>query len=105
MKNDCKHLNPDEQNQLLEVLFEFEDLFSGTLGDWNTEPVSFELKEGSKSFQGKALPIPQKHKVTVRTEVDRLCKIEVLEWQPTSEWAAPLFIQPKKNNSLFSYRF
>ena len=27
VKNDCKHLNPVEQNQLLEVLFQFEDLF------------------------------------------------------------------------------
>ena len=34
VKNDCKHLNPDERSQLLEVLLEFEDLFDGTLGDW-----------------------------------------------------------------------
>ena len=76
---------------------EFEDLFDGTLGDWKTEPVSFELKEGSKPYHGRAFPIPQKHKATVKTEIIRLCEIEVLEWQPASEWAAPSFIQPKKN--------
>ena len=36
-QNDCFHLNPVEQKQLLEVLTEFDDLFDGTLGDWNTE--------------------------------------------------------------------
>ena len=33
VENDCKHLNPDEQNQLLDLLMEFKDLFDGTLGD------------------------------------------------------------------------
>ena len=70
------------------------------LGDWNTEPVSFELKEGSKPYHGRVYPIPQKHKATVRTEVNRLSEIEVLEWQPASEWAAPSFIQPKKNGEV-----
>ena len=100
IQNDCAHLNPVEQMQLLELLTEFEDLFDGTLGDWKTEPVSFELKEGSKPYHGRAYPIAQKHNATVKTEVKRLCEIEVLEWQPASEWAAPLFIQPKKNNTV-----
>ena len=92
VKNYCYHPNPEEQNQLLEVLFEFEDLFDGTLGDWKTESVSFELKEGSKPYHSRAFPIPHKHKAAVMTEIKRLCEIEVLEWQPASEWAAPLFI-------------
>jgi len=31
---------------------EFEDLFDGTLGDWNTEPISFELKRDAKPYHG-----------------------------------------------------
>ena len=54
VQNNCSHLNPEEQKQLLEVLTKFEDLFDETLGDWNTEPVSFELKEGSKPYHGRA---------------------------------------------------
>ena len=38
----CTHLSLQDQNELLELLTEFEELFDGTLGDWNTEPVSFE---------------------------------------------------------------
>ena len=34
------------------------------------------------------------------TEIKRLCNIEVLEWQSASEWAAPLFIQPKEKNTV-----
>ena len=34
------------------------------------------------------------------TEIKTLCEIEVLEWQPASEWAAPSFIQPKKNKEV-----
>ena len=95
----CTHLNPYKLNKLLEVLTEFEDLFNGTLGDWKTEPVSFELKEGSKPYYKRSFPIPQVHKVAVIKEIKRLCKIGVLEWQPASEWAAPSFMQPKKNNT------
>ena len=75
-------------------------MFDGTLGDWKTKPVSFELKEGSKPYHGRAFPIPLKHNATVLTEIKRLCKIGVLEWKPASEWAAPSFIQPKKNNTV-----
>ena len=33
-------------------------------------------------------------------EIQRLCDLEVLEWQPSSEWAAPTIIQPKKNKTV-----
>ena len=97
IKNNCSHLSPEEQLKLLEVLTEFEDLFDGTLGDWNTDPVSFELKEGAKPYHGRAFPIPKVHKQTILKEIERLMELGVLEWQPASEWAAPSFIQPKKN--------
>ena len=37
----CTNLRPSEQDKLLEVHNEFEDLFNGTFGDWDTEPVPF----------------------------------------------------------------
>ena len=30
-------------------------------------------------------------------EINRLCEIGVLEWQPSSRWASPTFIIPKKD--------
>jgi hypothetical protein len=78
VKSNCTNLSPLEQAKLLEVLEEFEDLFNGTLGDWDTEPVSFELKEGAKPYHGRAFPIPKVHKETIMTEIKRLTEIGVL---------------------------
>jgi hypothetical protein len=75
-------------------------LFDGTLGDWKTKPVSFQLKEGVSPYHGQAFPVPKIHKDTTIKEVERLCKLEVLERQPASEWASPLFIIPKKNRTV-----
>ena len=36
----CKHLTNRQQQMLIELLLEFEPLFDGTLGDWNTKPGS-----------------------------------------------------------------
>ena len=92
----CPHLSLPDQNKLLELLTKYEDLFDGTLGDWDTEPVSFELKEGAKPYHGRAYPVPHAHKETLKKELNRLCELGVLEWQPESEWASPSFIVPKK---------
>ena len=71
MRNNCQHLSPEERTQLLEILLEFEDLFDGSLGDWNTKPVSFQLKEGSQPYHGRAFPIPQVHKETIMKMIKR----------------------------------
>ena len=65
----CTHLSQNEQNELLEVLWEFEDLLNGTLGDWKTEPVSFELKCDTKPHHSRAFPVPRVHKETIMKEV------------------------------------
>ena len=96
----CKHLPLHDRNKLLDLLKEFEDLFDGTLGEWNTEPVHLELKEGAKPFHGRPFPVPKIHKNTLIKELNRLCELGVLEFQPESEWASPSFIIPKKDNTV-----
>jgi hypothetical protein len=96
----CSHLSSEEKEMLLRLLTEFEPLFDGTLGAWKTTPVSFQLKEGARPYHGKAFPIPKVHKETIMKEIKRLIELGVLEWQPSSEWAAPSFIQPKKNGTV-----
>jgi hypothetical protein len=70
-------------------------LFDGTLGDWKTKLVSFQLKEGVHPYHGQAFPVPKIHKETLIKEVDRLVKLGVLEWQPALEWASPSFTKEK----------
>jgi hypothetical protein len=46
VRDNCKHLRADQQKKLLQLLKKYELLFDGTLGDWKTKPVLFQLKEG-----------------------------------------------------------
>ena len=100
VSDNCTHLSSNDQIKLLRLLTEFESLFDGTLGAWRTTPVTFELKEGAKPYHGRSFPIPHFHEETIMKEVNRLLELDVLEWQPLSEWAAPSFIQAKKNGTV-----
>ncbi len=100
VRDSCKHLKVDQQKKLLQLFKKYELFFDGTLGDWKTKPVSFQLKEGASPYHSRAFPVPKIHKDTLIKEVDRLVKLGVLEQQPALEWASPLFIMPKKNRTI-----
>ena len=97
VQENCRHLSVAQRNKMLRLLLEFEELFDDTLGDWDTDSVNFELKEGAQPFHGRPIPIPKVHVKTLRNEVDRLAEIGVLVKQSSSRWAAPIFIIPKKD--------
>jgi hypothetical protein len=61
---------------------------------------NFELKSGATPYHSRAFPIPKVHKETILKEVRRLVELGVLKWQPTSEWAALLFIKSKKSGTV-----
>ena len=100
VKNNCTYLSTSHCNLLLVLLLEFEEHFDGTPGDWKLLPVSFELKEGAKLYHGRPYTIPKIHKATLMKEIDRLILIGVLKWQPSSKWALPSFIIPKKDHKV-----
>ncbi len=100
VRENCSRLQPSTREKLLSMLLKFEPLLDGMLGDWNLPPVSFELKEGATPYHGRAYPIPQIHKETLMKEIDHLCSIGVLEWQPSLRWASPTFIIPKKESTV-----
>ncbi len=58
-RDNCKHLSIDQQKKFLQLLKKYESLFDGTLGDWKTKPVSFQLKEGVSPYHGRAFPVPK----------------------------------------------
>ena len=88
------HLTPEEQKQLNFLLKRHEDLFDG---QWNGPPIDFELKEGVKPCHAKPFPIPKSLEDATRKECERFSKIGVPRKINRSEWAAPTFIRPKKN--------
>ena len=94
------HLNNKQKSHLLELLIKYEDLFDGTLGEWKTSPVEFELKEGAEPHSQRHFPVPHLYKETFHKELLRLVEIGVLEPVQQSEWGSPTFIIPKKNNKV-----
>ncbi len=99
-RENCSHLTASDREKLLSVLLRFKLLFGGTLGDWKLPHVSFELKEGMKPYHGRPYPIPQIHKAILMKEIKQLCDIGVFEWQPSSRWALPIFIIPKRDSTV-----
>ena len=85
---------------LLEVLLKFEKLFGGTLGNRDTDPVHFELKDGATPHHGRPFPVPQIHRETMKKEVNRLVKLGILKWEEESAWAFPSFTIPKLNQTV-----
>ena len=71
-------LDNTQKQQLLELLLDFEDLFDGTLGHWQTEPVNIELKPDAKPYSGRYYPVPRVNKETFKKELLRLVDIGVL---------------------------
>jgi hypothetical protein len=52
VQDNCKHLSTNHQKKLLQLLKKYKLLFDGTLGDWKTKPVSFQLKERLSPYHG-----------------------------------------------------
>ena len=82
------------------LLENYSDLFDGTLGHWTNDPYKVELKEGVTPYHARAYPIPKIHENTLKVEVDRLCKLGVLKRVNRSKWAAPSFLNPKKDGTV-----
>ncbi len=72
VRDNCKHLSANQQKKLLQLLTNYESLFDGTLDDWKTKLVSFQLKEGVSPYHGRAFPVSKVHKETIIKEVERL---------------------------------
>jgi hypothetical protein len=100
VRENCSHLTASNREKLHSVLLKFELLFDGTLGDWKLLPVSFELKKGMNPYHGRPYPILHKHKAVLMKKIKWLCNIGVLEWQPSTRWASPTFIIPKKDSTV-----
>ena len=89
-----------EKNKFLNILQEFEELFGGTLGDWDCNPVSLQLEEGEPNHTMVDHSQYQKACRNHKKGIQRLCNLGVLKWQADSEWASPIFIIPKKDNTV-----
>ncbi len=95
------HLNKEQRRMFLDVLNTHQDAFNGQLGTLPGSPVELYLKdEKVKPFHGRAFNIPVVHIPLMKNECQRLEKLGVIQRVNESEWAAPSFGIPKKNNQI-----
>jgi hypothetical protein len=58
---DCiSTINTKEKCELLHLLKKYEHLFDGTLGNWETSDIKFNLKEDANPYHGKAFLVTKK---------------------------------------------
>ena len=98
----CSNLTMPEKGDLHQLLARHEDLFDGTLGTWNTEPVDIELKPDATPYHAKPYPVPHSQEKKLREEIQRLVNLGVLCKVNRSEWASPAFVIPKKDTTIRS---
>ncbi len=60
-----KHLCANHQKKLLQLLEKYKSLFDGTLGDWKTNPLSFQFKKGVSPYHSQDFPVPKIHEDTI----------------------------------------
>ena len=66
-------------------------------------PVHLELQllnKDEKPYHARPFPVLKCYEETAKKEIQLLCDIGVLEKCNDSEWAAPMFIQPKKTGDV-----
>ena len=62
---------------------EFEELLDGTLGEWNMDPVSLELKDGAKPYSCKPYPVPSYTKIHLKKKYKDCVILEDLDGSPS----------------------
>jgi len=96
------HLTDYEKSLLGKLLARYHNLFDGTLGTWNTDPIELELRPEVKPYHAKAYPVPHSQEKKLKEEIKRMCACGVLRKVNRSEWGFPAFTIPKKDGTLRS---
>jgi hypothetical protein len=101
--DNCNCLDKEQKQQLYELLSKFPDVFDGSLGTWQTEPVELELKNpDEKPYHAKPYPVPKSQEEKLKQEVERLCGEGIIRKINRSEWAFPAFTIYKPDGTLRS---
>ena len=100
VSDNFNHLDSLQQAKLLASLEKNDELFDDTLGDFQTDPVRFDLQLGTKPYNGRPFPVPRSRMDIFKKEVERRLDTGVLKRQPLSEWGSPAFIIPKSNQTV-----
>ena len=96
----CTHLSQTQQNDLQELLGEFDLLFNGKLKKFKGELVHLDVDPNAVPHRSKVYSVPHAHHSVFKEELDRLVQIGVLEPAGQALWIAGTFIIPKKDGKV-----
>ena len=95
--HDCSHLSTIEKKKLSSLLYKYKILFDGTLGNFNVEPATIELKKDAQPVQLRPFQVPHVWCIMFKNELSRLVQIGVLVKISNSHWSSLSFLIPKKD--------
>ena len=99
--NEQKQLTGLQREIFLKFLISKEATFQGKRGDWNGNPVDFELKPDARPFAMKPYQIPHTLYQTTKKEVERLEKeVGLLSRNENLRYLSACFIIPKRGPEL-----
>ena len=95
-----EHLSREEQAQLGAVLEEFNAMFNRTLGVFHGAMADLKLINPNVTpIHTRPFSVPDKYRVLLKKELDKLTALGVLEPVISSPWAFPTFLIPKKDDT------
>jgi hypothetical protein len=94
------HLTNSEQSSLLALLKKHKDLFDSTLGTFTGKSYDVALKDNAEPHHARPFPVPKTHELTLKSESDRSCTLNVLKRANRSQWGAPTFVVSKKDGTV-----
>jgi hypothetical protein len=97
---DQKHLNEEQQALLGKCFNKFTKLFDGTLGKQPHRKAHLKAEPNAKPVHSKPCTVAEMHERAFKDESQHLCAIGALEHCGATEWAAPMFIIPKKDGQV-----
>ena len=98
------HLKKAKKKQLLDLLFDYEHMFQGRLACLPGKPVHIDLHARAKPFHGCTFSVPKAYKKLLCNKIQCLLDLGVIRHPYISEWAAPSFGVPKRNQQISDFR-
>ena len=94
-----EYISVAEKKALEDLMSQFEGIFHGTTGDYKEMGVSFEIDKDKSPYHAKPYRISVLHTPLIKKAIEEMVGNKALaEYTGNSEWAAPIFGEPKKNN-------
>ena len=91
------------KSKLKQTLKKFPTLFGGGLGLLDINPVTIELQNDARPFNGRYYSTPKAFELPFKKEIKRMCDTNILRklsHDDDSPWASPSFAQPKKTGDI-----